>query len=72
MILYQHAHTFGLVEQLVTINLGGGGVPGYSEASVPFIGNTEVSGSEHVHCGAMTRASQHRLGLVVPQCIQFL
>lgn len=72
MILYQHAHTLGLVEQLVSINLRGGGVPGHPEASVPFIGNAEVSGSEHVHCGATTRASQHRLSLVVPQCIHFL
>lgn len=61
MILQQHAHTFGLVEQLVPINLRGGGVPGHPEASVPFVRNAKVSGSEHIHCGAPIQASQHRL-----------
>lgn len=70
MIVQQQARTFGLVEQLVSVNLRGGGVPGHPEASVPFIRNAKVSGSEHVHCGATTGASQH--SLVVPQHIQFL
>lgn len=72
MTLHQHVPTFGLVEQLVPINLRGGGVPGHPEASVPFIGNAKVSGSKHLHCGATTQGSQHRLNLVVPHCVQFL
>lgn len=59
MIPRQRAHTFGLVEQLVSVNLRGGGVPGHPEASVPFVRNAKVPGSEHIHCGAPTQASQH-------------
>lgn len=65
MILHQHVHTFGLVEQLVSINLRGGGVPGHPEASVPFVRNAKVSGSEHIHCGAPIQASQHSVFLSV-------
>lgn len=51
-------HTLRLVDELVSINPGGGRVPGYPEAGVPLIRNTEIPGAEHTHCGERDRAAQ--------------
>lgn len=60
--LHNNIHTLRLVNKLVSVNPGGGGVPGHPEAGVPLIRNTEVPGAEHTHCWKRRkRSSQHRL-----------
>lgn len=48
--MQKHVRTLRLVDNLVSVNPGGGGVPGHPEAGVPLIRNTQIPGAEHSHC----------------------
>lgn len=51
-------HTLRLVDKFVSGDPRGGGVPGYSEAGVPLIRNTEVPRAKHAHCRKQGKTAQ--------------
>lgn len=51
----KNIRTLRLVDEFVSVDFGRGGVPGYLEAGVPLIRNTEISGAQHINCGKRNR-----------------